>query len=267
MALIAMAVHNLDGTPRANYTERTLHSLMETVDFTKHRLVIIDNGSNAETIQVYKDFVGFYHPIAARKKWNDVHFIYNGQNIGTARAINKAWKFRLPGENAIKMDNDVVIHSPGWIDEMEEAIKRMPSIGIIGLKRKDLDERPDHETHWFRSQLVMLPHQRGERWIVVEVVHHVMGTCQMYSSALLDKIGYLVQPSVYGFDDALSAVRCRKAGFINVFLPHINIDHIDEGGNEYTAWKQAKAGEDGPQYERMKQEYESGTKPIYYNGE
>jgi predicted RecA/RadA family phage recombinase len=63
------------------------------------------------------------------------------------------------------------------------------------LKRKDCWEHPEHEQPDLRSTLFMLPHQSGERWIVGERVFHVMGTCQMYNSAFLDKIGYLYQPS------------------------------------------------------------------------
>ena len=196
---------------------------------------------------------------------NNVQIIYNDTNVGTAEAINKAWKLRKEGENCIKMDDDVLIHNPNWIEQMEEAIARAPQIGIIGLKRKDCIESVEHEDEYFRSKLWQLPHVGGQRWVTVEEVHHVMGTCQMYSSALLDKIGYLYQPKLYGWDDVLASARSRAAGFKNVFLPHIEIDHIDEGKTPYQAWKEKHAGEDFPLIHKLMDGYKNGNESIYYN--
>ena len=92
-----------------------------------------------------------------------------------------------------------------------------------------------------------------------------MGTCQAYSPALLDKIGYLYQPRLYGFDDALAAVRCKVAGMWSIFLPHIEIDHIDPGDTEYQGWKEKHAGEDMKTYNSLASEYFSGARSIYYN--
>jgi hypothetical protein len=111
----------------------------------------------------------------------------------------------------------------------------------------------------------MLPHKPGEKWIVGEIVNHVMGTCQGYSPTLLDKIGYLYQPRLYGFDDALAAARCKVAGFLSVFLPHIEIDHIDPGDTAYQGWKEKVAGEDMAEYNRIVNGYFDGSIPIYYN--
>jgi hypothetical protein len=161
------------------------------------------------------------------------------------------------------MDNDVVIHQSGWADQMEAAIARDPNIGIIGLKRKDCWENPAHPEPFYRSTLEMLPHVAGEPWIVVEKVRHVMGTCQMFNSALLDKIGYLYQPRLYGFDDCLAATRSEVAGFYNAFLPHIDIDHIDTGETAYQGWKEKHSGEDMASFNSITQAYREGRRPIY----
>lgn len=258
-----MAVYDTEENNRTDFTRRTLESLLNTVDFNKHRLIISDNGSCQATQELYqkisKEFDRF--PVGAAK------VIFNGKNLGTAEAINKAWKERRPGEHAIKMDNDVVVHFNGWVDELEGAIDRDPSIGIIGLKRKDCWENPLHEKEDWRSQLIMLPHDGFNKWIVVEQVKHVMGTCQMYSSDLLYKIGYLFQPSIYGYDDVLASHRSEFAGFYNCFLPHIEIDHIDLGGGAYTDWKVVHAAERADEMVKIYREYKSGVRPIYYEPE
>lgn len=257
MALIAMAVHDTEENGRTKLTRQCLYSLIPLIDRYQHRVFIIDNGSCSATKMLLSEvgqLIGF-----------DV--LTNDENIGTAAAINLAWRLRRPGENAIKMDNDVVFrqNSDYWIKQMEEAIARDPRIGIVGLKRKDCIETPWNENPFYRSELYLLPHQPGERWIVGEKVNHVMGTCQMYSSALLDKIGYLWQPRLYGFDDVIAAARCHAAGFINVFLPHIEIDHIDPGGTDYQKWKERHAGEDFVNALTIRDQIERGERPYYYN--
>lgn len=265
MALIAMAVYDTEENQRSEMTEKTLWGLRDTLvkGIGKHRLIIIDNNSCEKTKEILQKFLSFSEMPAM--KFN-IKLITNTENVGTAKAINQAWKLREPGEHLIKMDNDVVIHKNGWIDELEQAIARQPKIGIIGLKRKDLAEHPNYPIgHQYKSNLLMLPHVGGQPWIVVEEVQHVMGTCQMYNSALIDKIGGMYQmDGIYGFDDSLAAIRCRLAGFTNVFLPHIDIDHIDPGTNEYSEWKRQYAAEHMETFSKVKQEYISGTRDKYY---
>lgn len=264
MALIAMAVYDTEENKRTNYTKRTIESLLNTVDFTKHRLFIIDNNSCQETKDLFQKLASVFS--MQEKDFNIPTLITINENVGTARAINAAWKYRKPGEHAIKMDNDVVInYNEGWVDEMEAAINRDPSLGQVGLKRKDCWEYPTHPEMEWRSELIMLPHTPGEKWIVVEKSKHIIGTCVMHSSNLLDKVGYLFQPGLYGYDDVLMSWRSSIAGFKNVFLPHINIDHIDNGDTPYQGWKERHSGQYTRQVSDIVDQYISKQKSIYYD--
>lgn len=253
MAIIAMAVWDTEQNGRTAYTHETLRSLGNTVDLSLHRVIVVDNGSCDATKQL----------LARYESEGRITVITLPENIGTARAVNKAWQLRNKGEHCVKMDNDVVIYQTGWADQLEEALRRDPNIGIIGLKRKDCWENPAHDNTFYRSTLEMLPHVAGERWMIIEKVRHVMGTCQMFNSALLDKIGYLYQPRLYGFDDCLAATRSEVAGFYNAFLPHIEIDHIDTGATEYQGWKDKVAGEDMVAFNQITQDYRNGKRPIF----
>lgn len=253
--LIAMAVHDTEENKRSELTERVLNALYNQDIFTDHEFWVIDNNSCQQTKDVLK-------------LWAEdgyINLITNEQNIGTAEAINLAWKHRKPGQHCIKMDNDVIIDNVDWVKEMVEAIEREARIGIVGLKRKDCWEEPNHALPDWRSELIMLPHFAGQRWIIVEKCHHIIGTCQMYSSALLDKIGYLCQPNLYGYDDVLASHRSTVAGMWNVFLPHIEIEHIDKGETEYQTWKEKHSAEVTQEVIKMTHEYYHGTRPIYYN--
>lgn len=257
--LIAMAVWDTAENGRTDLTRRTLESLARTVDWDRHRLIISDNGSCEATQMLYTEDLGT-PPLSFT-------LILNGENLGTAKAINKAWRQREPGEAAAKVDNDVTIVQSGWADWLEDVFQRDEAIGICGLKRSDLEECPWHANPWYKSKLRMLPHERGQRWIVVEEVAHVMGTCAAFSSALLDQIGFLYQGDLlYSFDDSLAAVRAQVAGFKSVFLNGFEISHIDKGGDDYTQWKRDYAGQAMGWYHKTRNEYLSGERSVYYDG-
>jgi GT2 family glycosyltransferase len=261
MALIAMAVYCTEENKKDEYLDYVLRQLKRSLEPGMHDLYLCVNGATAQTDEILDWYSSpCIEGITAK-------VIRNEQNIGTARAINKAWALRKPGQHCVKMDDDIVINSETWIEDLESAILRDPTIGQIGLKRKDCWEWPGHEHDDWRSELHMLPHKPGEPWQIVEKVKHVIGSCVMHNAALLDKVGYLYQPSLYGYDDVIMSHRTHLAGFYSCFLPHINIDHIDPGDTPYQGWKERHSAERTQEVIDLVREMYNGTKPIYYNAE
>lgn len=262
MALIIMAVFDTEENQRSKFTLQTLKSIIKTVDFKKSRLVIVDNNSCQESKDYINDAAEYVRSLYNEER---VSVITLPENVGTAKAVNKGIKLRNPGEYVIKMDNDVVFHSKGWVEKMEEVITRMPTIGILGLKRVDLMESPYAINTDQRSRLLEVPHEIGQRWFVVEDCKHVMGTCTMLNHTLLDKVGYFFQcGGLYGFDDSLLCIRSTVSGFMNCFLHGIDIDHIDPGGTSYTDWKEKYAGEMLSKYAIEEAAYKNGLKSCYH---
>jgi glycosyltransferase involved in cell wall biosynthesis len=255
MALIGMVVYSTAENGKDKYLKQTLESLRKTVDFKRHKLVLSVNGYTKDTELIMLDQKNILGPPV----------IFNGENLGTAGALNKVIALRNPGEHVIKIDDDVVIHNPGWADLMEEAVSIDPTIGIIGLKRKDLIQTPWHPDPQYRSELFLLPHTPGHKWITIERTPDVIGTCTLFNSLLLDKIGYSRQPGKYGFEDNLMCHRSHLAGFYNCFLNHIDIDHIDEGAPEYSEWKAKHSAELFPEYHKLVHAMIKGEEPIFYN--
>lgn len=263
MSLISMAVYDTVENERTKYTKRTLDGLLQSVNWANgHRLIIVDNNSCVSTQLLYKSYIG----LPGTHNWT---VIYNRENLGTAEAINLAWKQRRIGEHCIKIDNDIIIHdlNRDWVEQLESVVAIDPKIGQVGLKRVDCIETTEHPSIFYRSKLRQLSHKNGSRWIVVEEQMHVMGSCVLHSSALLDKIGYLFQVGVYGFDDSFMSFRAQIAGFKTVMLPHILIEHIDTGENPYQKVKEAQANEvfQSGEYKKILEGYRNGTKSIYYN--
>ena len=254
-----MAIYSTKENNKDEYLEKTLQSLYETVNFYQNRLILSINAFTDKT----EELISRYSALGVIKNLK-TDVIYNDTNIGTAEAINKGFRLRQSGENCIKLDDDVVIHHNDWIYLMEETIRRDPKIGQAGLKRRDCLEAP-WTPGFYQSKLYMLPHKPGEKWIIVEEVQHVMGTCVMYSSALLDTVGYLWQPGVYGFDDTFMSLRSKLAGFKNVFLTAVDIEHIDRGDTGFQKWKENKSSEKWMAYQESHRAFTSGQRLLYYN--
>jgi len=266
MALLAMCFHNHD-KEHTLYSQITYETLLDSVDLSRHRLGVFDNASTDKGTGDLLDLIQ-----------RNGHFVYRSiKNIGTAAGINRIWRLRSAGEPVCKMDNDWEfpegVCGRGWLDEALEVFERDPSIGIVGLKRTDLLDAPEGVVRWnkgnerYPTQVRMLPQPTPlSRWMVVEHAAHVIGTCQVYNPRLIDKIGYLYQPGLYGFDDSLAAVRANLAGFSSVFLPHRTIQHLDPGKSNFQIWKERHVQENYGQYFRLREQYESGERDIYYDG-
>jgi GT2 family glycosyltransferase len=264
MSLLIMASYVTETNNRLDYAVKTMYGLLETVDFNKHQLFISDNGSCKEMLNIYREFEQDFRLTFVKHPENlTIH--YNKTNLGTAEAVNLGIKEMKPNQFVIKLDSDITIGRSGWVEEMEECFERYPDLGILGLKRTEVEQKADHHKEQYRTTLMSLPHQRGQSWIVVELCEDIIGTCTMYNHKLIDKVGFLIQPSVYGWDDCIMSVRSKLAGFENAFLPSVPIVHLDDGEGEYVKLKQRLAGQTVGEFAEMIDDYKSGIRDIYYN--
>lgn len=249
-----MVVFSTEENGKDKYLERTLESLQRTVNFKDNRLILSINGFTDETNKIVSNYSTIISEV-----------IVNNSNLGTAEALNHVIKRRKAKENVVKIDDDIVISQSYWVDIMQEAIEIDNRIGIIGLKRKDLIQHPDHPDPQFKSHLISLPHIPGHRWVTIERTADIMGSCTMFNYRLIDKIGYSRQPGKYGFEDNLYCHRSHLAGFYNCFAVGIEIDHIDEGQTPFQKWKEKHSGDLFPEYHALVHRMIKGEESIYYN--
>lgn len=253
--LICIAVYDTAENGRFAYTVETCDGIVKNINRDTTQVVFINNDSCEPTTD---------HLNRVSKLHSNINVIHNENNIGTAEAINLGiQKYAEEGDFIIKMDNDVVVQEFGWADKMRRCIESNPELGVLGLKRKDLPNSPTSKE--YPTELAFAKTELGEPWDVIEYCDDIIGTCQMFNPLLFDKIGYLYQPGLYGFDDVLYCVRSKLSGFKNAFYPSIEIDHIDEGEGGYVEWKRQYAGTQFPMVNGIIEKYRSGEKELYYN--
>lgn len=242
MALLVMAVWDTEENGRTQYTSMTLASLFETVDWSRHRLVVVDNGSCDATADLLAMF--------------DLNLISLPANIGQARALNRGLLLREPGELIVRLDNDIAIKQRNWIEDMEYVLEKDPHVGVVSLKRTNAWESPTHPSADFRSRLEMLQHNEGDRWMVIEVAKSVLGTCQGMRPEFLDEIGFLYQVgSLWGFIDPIVCAKAQALGYKTVYIPHVRTDYLDNNIDKtpYLLWKRQCASEFFPKFEEEKE--------------
>ena len=238
---------------RIEMTKKCLESLFSTADPALYSLMIVDNGSKDGTVDYLKTLTN--------PQIEDI--IFNPENVGTASALNVGWKLAYDRNwHAGKLDNDVVFYDNGWLRKMKYTLEIVGDIGLVGLKRRDLEEKPNHNSTFYRSTLFPLPNNK-----VVEIAEHVMGTCWLVGKNALQKLGGLKQIGPYGLDDAIYCHRMHIAGYYVAFIPDVAIEHIDPGDSlypEYTQWKIKQASEvfNSGDYDELMAAYKQGLRSI-----
>ena len=257
-----MASYVTETNNRLEYAIDTIYGLTETVDFSKHELFISDNGSCQSMFHSYDIFEKHFCSLFPKE---NLTISSNNKNLGTAEAVNLGIRERKPNQYVIKIDSDITVSQLGWVEEMEECFDRYPNLGILGLKRTEVMQKADHENPAYRTKLVSAPHTRGQKWITLELCDDIIGSCTMLSPKLLDKVGGFFQPKNYGWDDVLMCIRSEKAGFVNAFLPHIQIIHLDNGEGDYVKQKLKEAEKTIAEFSEIAEDYKIGVRDIYYN--
>jgi GT2 family glycosyltransferase len=254
MIVIVMPIFDTVENKRSEYTQKSVHSLLDTINHETTKIVLVDNNSCAKTRRF----------LNSCEIYEGINVVHNGSNIGTAEAVNVGIKNHSDkGDYIIKIDNDIVVYDYGWADKMKQCFDYSELLGVLGLKRKDLPNQPDSTD--YPTRLRFLFHYQMQPWIVVEECSDIIGSCTMFSPKLLEKIGYMYQPGLYGFDDNLMCLRSLMSGFYNAFYPSVEIEHLDDGKNPFTTWKKNYADQYWDKFEQVQAEFKNGTRPLYYN--
>ena len=250
-----MSVWDTEENNRSNYTHSCLYSLLKTVDFDLHSLIVVDNGSCERTKHTLHHFQNVIRMMV----------IENETNVGQAAALNQAFAYNTEPSSLIRIDNDIIFKTEDWVEILEETVERDSTIGIAAAKRRDLIDSPNRpDGCWSKTSLRMLNQERGQRWIAVEDINETLGSVQLINKELFKKIGYLDVFGKWGLEDHGYAVRAKLAGFKSCYVCGIDIEHLDDVQEEapYQLWKRKTAAEMMPEMDRIVNEYKNGTRPL-----
>ena len=224
-----------------NYNTRTeleacLRSIHEPRPVVSHDVVVVDNASLDGSAD------------AIRSTWPNVHLIEPGENVGYARANNRAIRATTT-ELVLLLNSDTVVPR-GAIDALVRELDAHPRVSVVGPRLVDSEGHPELSVgsmigpfNEARQKLRGIVLDRRipllSRWVARPLSRRhdpdwVSGACLLVRRADADAAGLLDERFfLYGEDvDFCAAVR-RRGGRI-LFVPEIEVVH-HRGRSDRTA--------------------------------
>jgi hypothetical protein len=230
---------------RPKETGQTLEALAATTDLDAIQLVVVNNSATPEMAAVLDPWWADH----ARSGWGLYHL---PENVGCPRALNLALeRHRAPGQAVVKIDNDVALLTPGWVDYVAGLVTGVAAEGLpvamVGpMYDGALDGRLMSSAHW-RGRLV---HQ----------VRPVIGHAVWHSGAFIDRVGYfdVLDPAhLYGFEDLLMSHKAAALRWLTLIDPGWRICNLQRQ-NSLGRERDARVEERRPLYEARARALASG---------
>ena len=189
------------------FLTRCLASLHDFIDDPSCEVIIIDNGSTDGTL----DFLHENYP--------QLQLIANSENRGVAPARNQGIAV-AKGEKLLLLDNDTEATTTA-INAMSQHLATHHDVGLCSCRLVDKEGLPQDSCKPYPGLMIKLrnvlgignktkyePNEEG----IIEPLY-VIGACQMFPRAIVDKVGMLDDRICYGPDDADWCIRIKKAGY------------------------------------------------------
>jgi GT2 family glycosyltransferase/tetratricopeptide (TPR) repeat protein len=219
---IVLCVHNAFEDVKECLTSIRRHTKVD------YRLLIVDDGSQAET----RDFL---------KSWVQEDSVATLFRNETARGYTKAANIGLrasKGDYIILLNSDTIV-TPGWLEKLIECATSRKNIGIVGplsncASWQSIPEIFDKNGGWMINNIPEGYSLETLSDIVANVsdkafpsVNFVNGFCYMIKRAVIDAIGWLDEESFpYGYGEENDfSIRARKAGFKLAIADHAYVYH------------------------------------------
>jgi glycosyltransferase involved in cell wall biosynthesis len=208
---------------RIDETKRTLAALEKRTDLNKIKLVIVDNGSTDGTGKYVLGWITMRLGWPFRGNPVDPIIAYLlRENIGCPQALNLALQnHRQPGQPVVKLDNDVRILTPGWVEKVRGLIAereaRGQKVAMVGA--------------WYAGALEgRLRETVGE--YEGEPLHRaspIIGHAVWHTGAFMDEVGYfdvLADDHLYGFEDLILSHKADVMGWETLVWQRWEIENI-----------------------------------------
>ncbi|MDD3296595.1 MAG: glycosyltransferase family 2 protein [Candidatus Omnitrophica bacterium] len=196
---IIIPVWNLKGI-----TERCIESIIKNTR-CQYRLIIIDNGSEAETKQ-------YLEGLKNDSRIKNYLLIRNEENLGCTKAINQG--MRASTEEYMAVLNNDTICCQGWLFELVGVAEAAPDIGIVNPNSNNLGFNCPKKMSLDKYALSLMQRYKGK---YIEMATAV-GFCSLIKKEVVEKIGVYDEAFGMGyFDDTEYSMRAREFGYKTVF--------------------------------------------------
>ena len=170
-----------------------------------YRVIIIDNGSSAET----RGYIS-----GLKVDGIEIIKIRNDENMGFVKAVNQGMR-RSDAPYVCVLNNDTV-PAPGWLERMVDFAEMHKDAGLLN------PVCDGHRGVSIEEYAARLAANKG-RYMEM---NQCFGFCMLIKREVIDKIGYLDEAfGIGGFDDTDYSMRAHKAGYRSVCVHDAYVYH------------------------------------------
>jgi GT2 family glycosyltransferase len=248
---------------RLEFTKQAIDAVARFTNFP-YALTVVDNCSQDGTQDYLKEL---------KRRGVIKNLVLLAENIGVARASNVAWQQEPEAGYYLKLDNDIVVQKPDWLNRMVQTVDAVPELAALAYNFEPASY-PLETVHGCRIRPKRDANLGGACYLIPKRTHEALGYwCEDYG--------------LYGEEDHDHSVRLRLAGFLNAYMEDEDIGIHLPGGKagkidpishqtadsseqqhhfDYRAWKdqlrhQLKAS--GGVFERNHNAYAQGLRSLY----
>jgi GT2 family glycosyltransferase len=235
---------------RVDFTKRCIESLYQNTDINDFDLIILDNGSNKETVDYLETL-----------NYSNLRLCFETKNHGVAGGLNKILQFKkqdFPNSNFMKLDNDIIFKEntdKDWIKKINEVFEANiiikiqnteTRIGAICIKPYTLIESENREINLIPEYSEI----QIANWKFQFNPEGVLGCSTIFKKEIFDFFEKFDTDFLYGYEESLLHVQMIKKGYIQFFNKDIcRVYHIDPGGEtDYIKWKHQQAKDNFQKY-------------------
>ena len=180
---------------RLELTRLCLASLLQKTP-PGYGLTVVDNGSTDGTQE-------FLRMLAAAHPHMRLHLLR--RNMGVAVASNLAWDDAADADFYVKLDNDVEVLDPQWLNRLMRMLADNPCLGMAGYRL------------CAKHEGAPLPLADGSNALEVACCN---GACACIPRAVHERLGFWNEGfGRYGYEDLEYSWRARKAGYTLAYAP------------------------------------------------
>lgn len=197
------------------YLQECLDGLRSQV-FTSFKVIVVDNGSLDNSIEMIQ------------RDYPEVHLIAAEKNLGFSTANNLA--FNASGSKYVALLNNDTVPHPLWLKTMVDAMESYPEAGFAASKiifqydQAIIDRAGDAYT----TSGVGYLRGRGEAASAYNHLEWVFGACAaaaIYRRDMLTDIGFFNEDFFLIYEDVDLSFRAQLNGYKCVFIPEAIVYH------------------------------------------
>ena len=233
---VSIIIPNRDNVP---LLRNCLSSIMEKTSYDNYEIIIVENNSKKAATFAY------YEELKRNKAIKIAH--WEGKGFNYSEICNFGVQYAT-GKQLIFLNNDIVVITPAWIEEMLMYGQRS-DVGIVGIKLLFLNGTIQHAgvilgMGGIAGHVYLGAPRNASGYMmklqIVQNVSAVSAACMMIRRSVFDEVGFLDPEFSNSYNDIDLCLKARKAGYLIVWTPYAEAYHLESKTRGYDTTQNKK---------------------------